>query len=113
MTQKRLDKILFRLLIADIEYETIEDKEEKVARTVVKIFDNEFEIARRSLNKQTLTEGEDWILIMDENSTLQKDSTLLTSKLNFIYERQLAYQLLERQLAYQLLKIQEEIINEN
>ena len=104
MTQKRLDKILFRLLIADIEYETIEDKEEKVARTLIKFFDNEFEIARRSLNKQTLIEGEDWILIMDENSTLQKDSILLTSKLNFIYERQ---------LAYQLLKIQEEIINEN
>ena len=89
MTQKRLDKILFRLLIADIEYKTIEDKEEKVARTVVKIFDNEFEIARRLINKQTLIEGGDWILIMDEKTTLQKDSVLLTSKLNFIYERQM------------------------
>lgn len=41
---------------------------------------------------------------MDEKTTLQKDSVLLTSKLNFIYERQ---------LAYRLLKLQEEIINEN
>lgn len=104
MAQKRLDNILFRLLMADIEYKTIEDKEEKVARTVVKIFDNEFEIARRLINKQTLIEGEDWILIMDEKTTLQKDSILLTSKLNFIYERQ---------LAYRLLKLQEEIIDEN
>ncbi len=104
MTQKQLDKVLFSLLIADIEYNTIEDKQQNVARTVVKIFDNEFEIARRSLNKQTLTEGEDWILIMDEKTTLQKDSILLTSKLNFIYERQ---------LAYKLLKLQEEIIDEN
>ncbi len=91
MTQKRLDKILFCLLITDIGYETIEDKEENVARTVVKIFDNELEIARRALNKQTLTEGEDWLMLMEENNTLQKDSILLTSKLNFIYERQLAF----------------------
>lgn len=101
MTQKRLDKILFSLLIADIGYETIEDKEENVARTVVKIFDNEFEIARRELNKQTLIEGNDWLLLMDEKSTLQKDSILLTSKLNFIYERQLASYLLKIQEAEQ------------
>lgn len=99
MTQKRLDKVLFSLLIADIEYKNIDEKEENVARTVVKIFDNEFEIARRPLNKQTLTEGDDWLMIMDENATLQKDSVLLTSKLNFIYERQLAYQLLKLQEA--------------
>ena len=101
MTQKRLDKILFCLLIANIGYETIEDKEENVARTVVKIFDNEFEIARRELNKQTLIEGNDWFLLMDEKSTLQKDSILLTSKLNFIYERQLASYLLKIQEAEQ------------
>ena len=87
MTQKKLNSLLERLLDNGIVWYEVEVPDYRIVQTVVKIFDNEFEIARRSLNKQTLTEGEDWILIMDENSTLQKDSTLLTSKLNFIYER--------------------------
>ena len=87
MTQKKLNSLLERLLDNGIVWYEVEVPDHRIVQTVVRVKDLEFEIARRSLNKQTLTEGEDWILIMDENSTLQKDSTLLTSKINFIYER--------------------------
>lgn len=89
MTQKKLNKLLERLLDDGIVFHEVEVPEYQIVQTIVRIKDLEFEIARRRINRQTLIEGEDWILLMNERATLQKDSILLTSKLNFIYEREM------------------------
>ena len=89
MTQKKLNAVLERLLDDGIKFYEVEVPDYRIVQTIVIVSDLEFEIARRPTNKQTLVEGEDWILSMNENATLQKDSMLLTSKLNFIHERQI------------------------
>ena len=89
MTQKKLNKLLERLLDDGITFYEVEVPEYKIIQTIVRVKDLEFEIAVRRTGRQKLLEGEDWILLMDERATLQKDSILLTSKLNFIYERQM------------------------
>lgn len=89
MTQKKLNAVLERLLDDGIKFYEVEVPDYRIVQTIVIVGDLEFEIARRPANKQTLVEGEDWILLMNENATLQKDSMLLTSKLNFIHERQI------------------------
>lgn len=89
MTQKKLNKLLERLLDDGIKFYEVEVPEYKIVQTIVGVKDLEFEIAVRRTGRQKLLEGDDWILLMDESATLQKDSVLLTSKLNFIYEREM------------------------
>ena len=89
MTQKKLNKVLERLLDDGIVWYEVEVPEYKIIQTVVRVKDLEFEIATRQINKQTLVEGEDFSTLLDEVATLQDDAWLLCSKLNFIYERQI------------------------
>lgn len=89
MTQNKLNKLLERLLDDGIVFYEVEVPVYKIIQTIVRVKDLEFEIAVRRTGRQKLLEGEDWILLMDERATLQKDSMLLTSKLNFLYERQM------------------------
>lgn len=89
MTQKKLNKLLERLLDDGIEFYEVPVPEYKIVQTIVRVKDLEFEIAVRRTGRQKLLEGDDWVILMDERATLQKDSILLTSKLNFIYERQI------------------------
>ena len=89
MTQKKLNKLLERLLDDGIVFYEVEVPEYKIVQTIVRVKDLEFEIAVRRNGRQKLLEGYDWVILMDEVATLQKDSVLLTSKLNFIYERQM------------------------
>ena len=89
MTQKKLNKLLERLLDDGIKFYEVEVPDYRIVQTVVRVKDLEFEIAARPINKQTLVEGEDFSTLLDEVATLQKDVWLLCSKLNFIYERQM------------------------
>lgn len=88
MTQKKLNAELQRLLDTGIKFHEAEISDYEMVQTVVIVGDLEFEIARRKINRQTLTEGSDFSLLLDEKATLQNDAWLLCSKLNFIYERQ-------------------------
>lgn len=88
MTQKKLNSLLERLLDDGIVWYEVHAPEYRIIQTVVRVKDLEFEIATRQINKQTLVEGDDFSMLVDEKATLQKDSLLLCSKLNFIYERQ-------------------------
>ena len=89
MTQKKLNSLLERLLDDGIAWYVVDVPNYRIAQTVVRVEDLEFEIAMRPINKQTLVEGEDFSMLLDEAATLQKDAWLLCSKLNFIYERQM------------------------
>lgn len=89
MTQKKLNALLERLLDNGIVWLEVAIPVHRIAQTVVRVEDLEFEIATRPINKQTLVEGEDFSMLLDEAATLQKDAWLLCSKLNFIYERQM------------------------
>jgi hypothetical protein len=88
MTQKKLNTELQRLLDTGIKFHEVEIPDYEIVQTVVIVGGLEFEIARRKINRQTLTEGSDWLELMDEKATLKTDTWLLISKLNFIYERQ-------------------------
>ena len=87
MTQRKLNSLLERLLDDGIVWYEVHVPEYRITQTIVRVKDLEFEIATRQINKQTLVEGEDFSMLLDEKATLQKDSLLLCSKLNFIYER--------------------------
>lgn len=89
MTQKKLNAVLKRLLDDGIIFYEVEVPESKIIQTIVRVKDLEFEIATRPINKQTIVEGEDFSVLLDEAATLQNDAWLLCSKLNFIYERQM------------------------
>ena len=89
MTQKKLNKLLERLLDDGIVWYEVEVPEYKIIQTVVRVKDLEFEIATRQINKQILVEGEDFSTLLDSAATLQNDTWLICSKLNFIYERQM------------------------
>ena len=88
MTQKKLNAKLQRLLDSGIKFYEVEIPDYKIVQTIVIVCDLEFEIATRPINKQTIKEGEDFSLLLDEKATLQNDTWLLCLKLNFIYERQ-------------------------
>ena len=89
MTQKKLNAELQRLLDTGIKFYEVEIPDYKIVQTIVIVGDLKFEIATRPINKQTIVEGEDFSVLLDEAATLQNDAWLLCSKLNFIYERQM------------------------
>ena len=84
MTQKKLNYALEMILSDDIIWHTIADKDS--VQTIVRIHDEEFEIARRPLNRQTLIEGSDFHLITSADTLDDIGAILLTSILNHIYD---------------------------
>ena len=87
MTQKRLNTELERLLDNDIKWFEVPIPDYNIVQTIVISGDIEFEIARRHINRQTLEEGYDFPLVLDEKANLKTDTWLLCSKLNFINEQ--------------------------
>lgn len=65
MTQKKLNKLLERLLDDGIVWYEVEVPEYKIIQTVVRVKDLEFEIATRQINKQILVEGGDFSTLLD------------------------------------------------